>query len=238
MSKEKQMNLLLGDIHGEFMNIAGQLTRYDIRDANIIQLGDFGMGFNKPGYYKQILNKLDKRLRTRNVHLYAFRGNHDDPSYFSETNNPFGCTNITLLADYSELDLIGVKFLCIGGAISIDRTWEKRIEGKSWWSNEGFVLNEDLIQSSDYDWVLTHTRPLMASPWGINTPRIKEWLNRDENLHDDLLKEAKNLNRIWELTKPQKWAYGHFHETQTYQAEGTTFTCLGIDTLYPINYAI
>jgi len=236
-NNEKKLTILMGDIHGEFMVIPYLIKQNDIRDANIIQLGDFGMGFHKPGYYKDTFFRLNQRLVKRNCHLYAFRGNHDDPEWFKETNNPFEYTNITLLSDYSELDLLGEKFLCIGGAVSIDRT--HRVEGKSWWSNEGVILKEEKLVDlqGKYDYVLTHTRPLLGSPYGLNTQRIREWIRSDEKLKEDLQQEGILMNKIWEATKPKNWFYGHFHESQQYQTLGTNFRCLTINELYHIqNY--
>jgi hypothetical protein len=38
--------MYLGDLHGNFNLINQYLKRFDIKDAYIIQVGDFGVGFN------------------------------------------------------------------------------------------------------------------------------------------------------------------------------------------------
>jgi predicted phosphodiesterase len=230
---DKQSIVLIGDIHGAFMDVPYLCKRYNIKDSYLIQLGDFGVGFYRENAYKTIFKKLNKRLEKQNNHLFAFRGNHDDPKYFEQTNNPFGYSNITLLADYSEIELLNKKFLCIGGATSIDRTWEKRIEGKTWWRDEPVKRNTTFEFKTDYDWVLTHTRPLVASPV-FETDRIKHWLEEDEMLKHDLRKEGSLLNEIWDLTKPKNWAYGHFHQPELYEYGGTKFRCLDINEFYMI----
>ena len=44
---ENKMRILyLGDIHGSFNLIHQYVKKYDIKDAHIIQVGDFGVGFS------------------------------------------------------------------------------------------------------------------------------------------------------------------------------------------------
>ena len=121
--KEKDKIALLGDIHGMYGRLRWMVKPSNdrcITDAYIIQVGDFGVGFYRENYYKFEFQLLNKELEKSNCHLYVIRGNHDDPSWFKETHNPFGYKNITLLQDYSELNLLGKSILLVGGAISIE----------------------------------------------------------------------------------------------------------------------
>ena len=69
--KEKDKIILVGDIHGEYNKLRYDINRFDHEDAYIIQVGDFGMGFHKPNYYKDhAFPKLDEMLVKRNCHLY------------------------------------------------------------------------------------------------------------------------------------------------------------------------
>tara|TARA_R110002094_G_scaffold58145_3_gene69281 strand:+ start:414 stop:674 length:261 start_codon:yes stop_codon:yes gene_type:complete len=52
LSMEKDRVLLLGDIHGEWNRIKAHVKFFDIKNAYIIQVGDFGIGFHKPNYDK------------------------------------------------------------------------------------------------------------------------------------------------------------------------------------------
>lgn len=231
--KETKTNIVLcGDIHGEFNTL-----RYDINrlheNSYIIQVGDFGMGFHKPNYYKDhAFPELNEVLVKKNCHLYAFRGNHDDPSYFKETHNPFDYSNITLLADYSELDLLGKNILVVGGAVSVDRRF--RVPNKSWWSDEEFVLkfeHEFPYKDRQYDLVLTHTRPGVCGAFK-GFASIKDWCDQDVDLKNDLIVESQALDKLWEWTKPKDWIYGHFHQSHLISHEGTSFRCLDIDEHY------
>ena len=225
--KEKNKVIMLGDVHGEFGKIRWHLK--NISDAYIIQLGDFGVGFHKENYYKTELTHLNERLENANCHLYAIRGNHDDPAWFKETNNPFGLNNITLLQDYSELNLLGKSILLVGGAISVDRHF--RVSNKSWWADEEFVLkldNEFPYKDRQYDIVVTHTRPGVCGAFkGFDN--IEYWCDQDPDLKNDLIEESKSLDYLYEHTKPKCWYYGHFHESNLITHEDTVFRCLNID---------
>lgn len=233
--KERDKIVLVGDIHGQFRQLGYDIKRL-YTDAHIIQVGDFGMGYHKPNYYKDELTKLSKTLEQTNCKLYAIRGNHDDPAYFAETNNPFDIDNITLLADYSELNLLGKSILCIGGAVSIDRL--TNIPGESWWEGEKFNLkleHEFPYRDRQYDLVLTHTRPKCCGSFkGFSN--IAYWCENDPNLINELIEESEQLDCVYELTKPPKWCYGHFHESVITQCDNTVFKCLNIDEHYLYHY--
>jgi predicted phosphodiesterase len=226
--REKNKIIMLGDIHGEYSKVRHDLKRLDITDCYVIQCGDVGLGFYRPNYYKHELTLLNQELEKRNIHMYFIRGNHDFPEYFLQTNNPFDLNNITLLADYSELDLLGQSFLFVGGAISIDRAF--RVEGKSYWKDEEFILKlEDEFPYKDrqYDVVVTHTRPGVCGAFkGFDN--IKYWTDQDFDLKNDLIEEAQKLDYLYEKTKPRLWAYGHFHQSSTTVYENTTFKCVDI----------
>jgi len=147
--------MFLGDIHGQFNIIHQYVKKYGIKDENIIQIGDFGVGFNTIEKEKRLLEMYHTQLVKNNVHVWAIRGNHDYKPHFD--NDPFGFTNIHLVPDYTVLELCDKRILCIGGAVSVDRTWrytklqkagifENQTLGKeSWWHDEVFVLDRDKL---------------------------------------------------------------------------------------------
>lgn len=222
--------VLVGDIHGEFATLRFKLKAKGVCNAHIIQVGDFGMGFNKPGYYEHHLGLFNNSLAEDNNHLYAIRGNHDDPAYFKSTNNPFNLTNITLLADYTELTLLDKRMLFVGGALSVDR--RTRVLNKSYWADEGFVLKKD-FPFNTYDCVITHARPPQSGLFS-STHKIKHWIDRDMELEleRDLEIEAGLLGELYELTKPANWIFGHYHEGCINITQPTKYRCLDILELY------
>lgn len=82
----KAKNIVIcGDIHGEFNSLIYKLCiQYQLTDTLLIVAGDCGFGFEKPGYYEQVFNRNSSRLSKSNNWIVMMRGNHDDPSYFSE----------------------------------------------------------------------------------------------------------------------------------------------------------
>jgi len=236
--KEKNKIVFVGDIHGEYGSLRYNILRLH-EDSYIIQVGDFGVGFHKPNYYKTEFERMQEILDTKNCHLYVIRGNHDDPEWFKETNNPFDLKNITLLKDYSELNLLDKNILLVGGAVSIDRGW-RQLKNKElvkqgdskrlWWEDEPFIYNDN-FDYKKYDIVVTHTRPANSGAFkGFNN--IKEFLDGDDTLKEELIQESESMKLLWEKTKPLRWFYGHFHESVTSVYENTTFRCLNIDEHY------
>lgn len=234
MKDTKNNIILVGDIHGEWDTFDYLLKHHGCENSYIIQLGDWGVGFREKGYEKIKHGRIDRTLEEKNCHLYVFSGNHDSPVFFEQTNNPFECKNITFLKDYSELNLLGLDLLCVGGAISIDR--QNRIEGRSYWKDEVFVFDESFdFSKKKYDVVLTHTRPKSCGAFkGFNN--IANWLKYDVTLKDDLIKESEQVDLLYQKTRPREWYYCHFHESNLMIVENTTFRCLDINEFYMINH--
>lgn len=238
----KDKIVFVGDIHGEFATLGYDILHgYKYRDAYVIQVGDFGIGFNQPNYYRDELNRLNLKLLEANCHLFAIRGNHDNPSYFQTKNNPFDNSNITLLPDYTELTLLNKKLLCVGGAVSIDRAprikhnEEQASKGKSyrcWWPDEGVkIRSAEEFNYDVYDIVVTHTRPsLCGDIKGADI--LHEFEQNDPKLRADLKHENAEMDRLWKFTKPARWFYGHWHQHMFSSYGGTKFLCLGIDEHY------
>jgi Icc-related predicted phosphoesterase len=242
--------LFLGDIHGNFNLINQYIKLYDIRDANIIQVGDFGIGFNTFEKDFRNLKRLHDSLESRNVHVWAIRGNHDYKPYFD--NDPFGFKNIHLVSDYSVYNLSGNNILFIGGAISVDRKWRltKRQKNgdfnsilgvESWWPDEVFVLDQKKLgEMRDIDIVVTHTAPHYCEPdntFGFG-PFIDGIVKEtgDLELKTDLNFERNQLTTAFTILKMnndiKENYYGHFHKKYELIYEGTKHRLLDVGELY------
>lgn len=208
------MLIFIGDIHGEFEELAHRLTVRRIKDSVLVQVGDFGLGFS--GKEKEELNieSLNKTLSEGNNLLYAIRGNHDDPSYFEKWQK---IGNIRLVPDYSVLELEGYTVFLAGGAISIDRAI--RVQGKNYWKEEEFVFDADRLEVAlkevkNVDIVVTHTAPTEFWPFKINS-LVQAYARRDDNLIFQLARErelhSKLLKHLTSKFTPTHWYYGHFH---------------------------
>lgn len=215
-----------GDIHGQFSEFVNDINvRKKITNSLFICCGDIGMGFNKIGYYLDLLTKLNTKLEKCNNLLCFFRGNHDNPGYFNtdrltfieENHSIFNLSHIKFISDYSIIQTIDGNILCVGGATSIDRT--ARILDKSYWDLETILpLGEEektFIENSgiNISIVCSHSSPEIAEP---SSKYVGGWLAYDPLLNTDLVLERKTLQEIYEYLiqehKISHWIYGHFHE--------------------------
>ena len=246
--------LFLGDIHGHFSVIHNHIDKFELKNAHIIQVGDFGVGFSSFKKDKRNLEMYHKKLVKNNIFLWVIRGNHDYKPYFD--NDPFGFSNIKLVKDYTVLDLCGKKILCVGGAISVDRENRKskyqkqgdfsKITGaESWWPDEVFNLEkETLLNLKGVDTVVTHTTPSYCPP--DNTFGFGNFIdnivknNNDETLKSDLLFERHQASELFTLLKInndiENAYYGHFHRSEYITMYGTKHRLLNINELWEEPY--
>lgn len=225
------MIYFIGDVHGELEQLAHKLAVRKIKDSQLIQVGDFGLGLFESKEKEEInLMTLDKTLKAGNNLLYVIRGNHDDPSYFEKWQK---IGNIYVVPDYSVLLLGGYTVLLIGGAISIDRT--TRTEGKDYWKDEAFLFDEVKLKAAirevqNIDIVVTHNAPSEFWPYEING-LVKTYAIQDINLISDLTKErqmhSELLKHVTGNFAPTHWYYGHFHTITDGQYSNLKYYVLG-----------
>lgn len=240
--------IFVGDIHGEFepftYNIINKLK---LINYNIIICGDFGMGFHKTNYYNTTFRKIQKKLNKNNIHFYAFRGNHDDPDYFS---NPElidkvlnGVKNIHLVNDYDIIKNEKHTIVCIGGARSIDKCnrwkWDKitqKQKPNGWWEGEQIknipedffkFLNENDIK---IDVICSHSSPDFCEPF--TKDGLQYWAKFDDTLIEDCDNERRLLTTLYHLIKKQNeikyYFYGHFHNHYYNIIDGVLFRGLNM----------
>lgn len=249
----KEKILYLGDIHGQFNIINQYIKIYKLKNLHIIQVGDFGVGFNTLEKEYRLLKMTQDQLEKNNIHLWAIRGNHDYKPYFD--NDPFGFKNIHLVADYTVLNLSDKNILCIGGAVSVDRMWrmtKSQKQGdhistgqKSWWPDEVFSLDRDkLNEMRNIDVVVTHTCPHFCPPdntFGFG-PFVEGIIKEtgDEELKTDLLFERQQLTDAFSIIKMNNDIkynyYGHFHKSNLSIYDGTKYRLLNINELWEERY--
>ncbi len=244
----------IGDIHGEFKSLQGLMKYTGFKDTLYIICGDCGFGFNKKEYYSQIFNKLTKTASKLNCEFIFIRGNHDCPKYFDKQLIHRKC--FKTIPDYSVIQTPSHNILCIGGAISIDRTYRKTIQKenalkysihhgcsiteaeqkcqKVYWEDESCYydeqrLNELRLNNISIDIICTHTSPSFVKPMDKNG--IETWLKNDNNLSEDVDNERKIMDRVYNKLKEDKhilkyWFYGHYHFHNIDYIEQTKFVML------------
>lgn len=236
---------LIGDMHGAMLSVVWEMTvRKKFKDTLVIACGDIGMGFESTKYYQQKWKRVIEDLKENHNHIACIRGNHDDPSYFrdgwfnhtimEESFNNY----ITFVNDYNYLLTSIGGILCIGGAVSIDRSGYHRIKDQTWWMDEGLLMisdeeftnileiitTNDTIKNCPMVMVASHTSPRGAFP--INNSfedqgqAINNWAVNDSKLKEDCWQEREYLRHAQDIllahpiiSKTLKcWVYGHFHQ--------------------------
>lgn len=233
-----------GDIHGEFKTLLYEIKRKSISNAVFLLAGDCGIGFEKSGYYEQLYQKLSQTLQKINCRLLLIRGNHDDPKYFQSKliNFPLMKT----LPDYSIIHFKNRNILCVGGAISVDRSerlhamWLAGQKGRTiptyYWENEMPVFDKIALAELKannilIDTVVTHTAPSFCAP--LTKTGIEHWLLKDKELKVDIIQERKIMDNIHDYLAKEghpvtAWFYGHFHNSHTEYISNICFRMLDI----------
>jgi len=225
----------VGDIHGNVKELIYKIVnQYQLKNSINIVNGDIGFGFESLQYIIELFIKLDLKLLQNNNHIVLYRGNHDDPSYFNGENNKIfeQFSNIHVVPDYSIISINdSFNILCIGGAISVDRT--ERLQEMNpnfsrhsfkkfktiYWGDENVIYNENKLDEINNNFVInmvcTHSSPDFCFPY--TKDGIKGWLLKDPYLEEDIRIERETLTKIYNhLIKEQPvlliWSYGHFHK--------------------------
>lgn len=216
---------VLGDIHGNIKKTQWGISSNNYKDCFIIQVGDFGVGFTNKNEQIKILKEFNKFLKERNITFLVTHGNHDDPFYFTGDHM---YSNLMLLPDYTKMNLNGLNYLFVGGAISIDRkpriNDEMLTHRKSYWVDERFVLDTTRVNEivpASIDVLITHstTKEMLAymDENEITNPRIVDSFvsaYSDYELYNDIDEEVTNIQTLVNMLPNLKEHYfGHFHNS-------------------------
>lgn len=218
MKKYSNESLLyLGDIHGNFKFISYFCKTNNINNAIIVQVGDFGLGFEKEDIENKKLEYLNNYLFSNNILLISIRGNHDDPSYWSKQKLSY--SNIILAQDYERIMLNDKVHLFIGGATSID--WMSRTLNRDYWSDEIITYNNDIQKELenmlDIDVVVSHAAPRYVYPFFSKNE------NNDREIMTDIFNILLDKNNI------KEHYYGHYHDSKVSYIGETKHVLLGIN---------
>lgn len=224
------INIFCGDIHGELRQLVFEVCiKKKIRDANIIVLGDFGVGFGRPHSMGHQYQRVKRRLEEYNIVIWTIRGNHDDPEWFDRKHD---FDRLHFLPDYSIIEIGGYSVYPIGGAISTDRNWrvkeQEKMKTKIWWPGEG-VVKKDGGHPAKVDIIISHTAPIQFSP----IP--SRYDDMDLELYEEILEERRYLGSLVTEINWGRWFYGHFHQHNYWGMADKIATGLGIMELMEIS---
>lgn len=239
---------VMGDIHGEFQFAYAR----DVQHACIILAGDCGFGFHHYKYYTGCLYpKALKWLEKNDNIIICVRGNHDDPAYYN--GKLFYEERMMCVPDYTVIRGYHHTVLCVGGAVSIDRTYRYDLNAMNpsgaqyWWQGEEPVLDTDKIREITeagfrIDTVVTHTCPEFCYPMdkGATNSTLSHWLLADPTLRFDLLRERSVMTELYhwlvdEYDHPVKrWMYGHYHASHKTIYDGMICQLLDINEISPL----
>lgn len=229
--------IVCGDIHGHFEVIYGNIYA---ENTLFIVAGDCGFGFNTLSYYDQLYtSKMGRNLSKKNNMVLFLRGNHDNPRIFDGEN--FVKKRAVCIPDYSVIRTARHNILCIGGAISVDRSTRKKENNASslYWPKEFPVFDPRKIKEITkarirIDTVITHSCPSFCPPQ--TKDGIEIWLAADEDLYQDIEDERKTMDNIWQELKAQghpvrQWWYGHYHRSAWLNYSDCYFRLLDINEM-------
>jgi predicted phosphodiesterase len=237
--------VVCGDIHGDFRELVYKVCVCEcMHDTLVIVAGDCGFGFEKPGYYENIYKRCKKRLEEYNNLIVFVRGNHDNPAYFD--GQQVNYERWKAVQDYSVLKACGHTILCVGGAVTMERTWRESspyhhfhpidpFQRDLYWSDEAPVYDqaklEAISKDRSVDVVVTHTAPSFCEPKEKRT--LAQWTAEDPLLPADVQRERKVMNDIHSFLKEnghflEHWFYGHFHASWHNEIEGVRYNMLDI----------
>ena len=219
---------------------------YNLTGAVIIVDGCNGFGERDLKYYHDKLEMFNKVLADNNTHVLFVRGN-DDPKYFEDAL--IDLSNIKTIQDYSVIKLSKFNCLCIGGFVSLDRTWrmeqEKRIGRKMYWENERMQYNEEdidkILKEYNIACVVTASCPSFAYP-GMNSFKYSTWASNDKTVIKDITEERMFMDKIYNKIvennkKPYIWAYSRFKNSNQNMINDILFQSLNSFQFFHFNNA-
>ena len=214
LSSEPRRILIAGDWHANT-----HWARYVARQAAdllkdepyrlILQLGDFGVWSDFPGF----IDTLSGTLAEKNVYVWFVDGNHEDFPFLEGLR---GGNEGPMFIDFNRRIWHlprgtrwywhGRQWLAMGGAASVDKALRR--EGTSWFPDEEITEEQATRAMADgpADVMVTHDCP-SGVPHSF-PPIPAGWDPRDIDRSND---HAHRLQRVVDAVKPEHIMHGHLH---------------------------
>lgn len=230
MSRDKL--LIVGDVHGEFDYLEDLIESTPC--FAVIVAGDFGFWKAPPFAPHPNGQQFIHQYYDFEVPVYFVDGNHEDHNSLEQLveihgkNSPIdigsncwyiprGCVfQLTNPVTNKTISILG-----LGGAYSIDK--HLRVANVSWFEQEQLRHKDiiDLQPRDDIDIIVSHTCP------EVILKRVAKTCNIPYNRIIERQTE-KLLDGVFDIIKPKRWVFGHWHQVAQYRAKGTTFNLLNM----------
>jgi predicted phosphodiesterase len=249
---------VLGDTHGNTNSATGAIGRAKARGADmIVQVGDFGYWEHTRGGV-DYLDSVSKCAVKNDVPFVWLDGNHENHTLLRATYGPGGDKHKPTPEGFWEIrpnlfyspranvwDVDGFKFMTVGGAVSIDKTYRLAVEngvacpeygyfpepggykrgtgvGTQWWPEENITDAEVELAKSrgQVDVLFTHDT-ITAANFG---QRLK--LDIDSHIN------RQKINQIVEACRPSFMFHGHYHtmmESEFMHEDGSVTEIWGVE---------
>lgn len=227
------MIIAIGDIHGEFSKMQNgmvEIMESAGEPVNFVQVGDFGLGFERPKRDHDRLSTINHFLKEKDSRLYVIRGNHDNPAFWE-----WGCgyefSNIEFVPDDYIRVIEGKTCYFAGGSVSVDRS--RRTQGIDYWVAEEYKVKNLLrFISEPIDILFTHDVYHPVSPFNASSDTVKYWCEKDDKLMGDILNSQNSMmslyHDVYDSNPKFAWYHGHYHESHVTNNDGQVVHSLSI----------
>ena len=212
--------LLAGDTHGSTYHMNNVFAHACRVEADVIfQLGDFGFGWSASvAGVDDFTHDVSQLTERTGVPCYWLPGNHE--GYWAlaallarlepEADGTFQTApGVFYVPRGTMLEWDGIRFLCCGGATSVDRDYRK--PGESWWPEEMLTEEDvqkciaatkenpaDVLLSHDFPFEITVVDRHLAPHWG-------------ERAQADTIASRQRVSRILDASGARYAYHGHLH---------------------------
>lgn len=206
--------MMQGDTHGNGPWVRAVIDHAKRQKADIIfQLGDFGIWGGKAG--RRYVENVSDWATEAGVPFYFLDGNHenfDKLRLWTKDSEPDEHGMLEVLPNllYSPrgniFDMGGLKFMTMGGAVSVDKEWRIEQERRQnaprtlWWDDEEITWADvESVPETKVDVLLSHD--------SIINP-----LGRTNYKWDAMsVSNREKLKRVYDKVRPDICFHGHFH---------------------------
>lgn len=214
-----------GDWHGNLHFAKKAIESLPGNVEVVVHTGDFGYNFDD-----MYLNAVNKACRRKDIVVMFVDGNHDDSPWLNA--QPVDDDGVRRLRPRVwhlprgfRWEWMGLKFLALGGAHSVDR--QSRIPGVSWWEEEWITHREmeTAMAGGSADVMISHDAPNGHHIPGLAPSSMfpeKELISADQHRHIvGVVAREIGVKYVW---------HGHYHSRYRTESNGILITGLDCDS--------